>query len=246
MSDFRNKVRHKTGNRRIVVLLVTFLLFLLQSAWLTGCRRKQMVEVTGLQEIHPPAGQAPYEQDSSERILTDLEVPSVKNTENGASPAAIAVYVRGAVRTPGVYHFEAGTRVYQVIEAAGGFTPEADTEWLNQAQIVSDGTMVTVYTAQETDEMKAAGIRSENGEGAAAGVKEPVSAGTKGAAAGLVNLNSASREELMALPGIGESKADSIIRYREENGAFSSTEEIMNISGIKSAVYSKIQDRITV
>ena len=61
-----------------------------------------------------------------------------------------------------------------------------------------------------------------------------------------VNLNTAQREELMTLPGIGESKADSIIRYREEHGAFTSPEEIMNISGIKSAVYSKIRDRITV
>ena len=102
--------------------------------------------------------------------------------------------------------------------------------------------MLKVYTAKETALMK------EQGSG---GDREQEAFGQSGQNAGSgsdgkLDLNTASREQLMTLPGIGESKADAIIRYREENGSFSSAEDIMNISGIKERVYSQIRDRITV
>jgi competence protein ComEA len=191
--------------------------------------------------------------------------------------AKIVVYVRGAVNRPGVYQLEEDARIFRAIEAAGGFRGDADTEWLNQAQLLFDGAMLTVPTRDETVILRqngegdgsgalisgssgltdsqgmAIGIQQGN-SGSAASRQVPEknttggspSTGSRSGGEARVNLNTAQREELMTLPGIGESKADSIIRYREEHGAFTSPEEIMNISGIKSAVYSKIRDRITV
>ncbi|MCD7746506.1 MAG: helix-hairpin-helix domain-containing protein [Lachnospiraceae bacterium] len=183
------------------------------------------------------------------------------------------VYVCGAVEAPGVYPITADMRVCDAIELAGGFSPEADEEWLNQASAVSDGQKLYVYTREETSLMKESGMTAEgmgidsswsgssgkvdsttNNSSAGSGSSEDVvaadgSAGQNGGTSvsdGKVNINTATREELMTLPGIGESKADAILAYRSEHGAFASIEEIQNISGIKSGVFSQIKDLITV
>ncbi len=153
---------------------------------------------------------------------------------------SIAVYVCGAVNCPGVYELSASARVYQAVEAAGGFRDDADQEWVNQAQFLQDGGKIRIYTRLETDQMRQEGLE----EGSV--LPEGQDAQTEQAGESPVNLNTATREELMTLPGIGEAKADAVIAYREENGGFSSPEEIMNISGIKEAVFSQIKDRITV
>lgn len=153
---------------------------------------------------------------------------------------SIAVYVCGAVNCPGVYELSASARVYQAVETAGGFRDDADQEWVNQAQFLQDGGKIRIYTRLETDQMRQEGLE----EGSV--LPEGQDAQTEQAGESPVNLNTATREELMTLPGIGEAKADAVIAYREENGGFSSPEEIMNISGIKEAVFSQIKDRITV
>ena len=107
---------------------------------------------------------------------------------------------------------------------AGGMQQEADTSAINLASKVTDSMMIVVYTTQEIK----AGINKTNGA-----ENTPV------------NINYATKEQLMTLPGIGESKADSIIAYRETNGGFEKVEEIMNISGIKEALFNKIKDLIT-
>ena len=128
------------------------------------------------------------------------------------------------------------------IDAAGGFSQEADTQYLNLARPVNDSEMVSVYTVDETALMKEQGTGEEN-DPDLSGLSEEDSSGS---GSGRVDLNNASKEQLMTLPGIGESKAEAIIRYREESGPFSCTEDVMNISGIKDRVYSQIRDRITV
>ena len=104
-------------------------------------------------------------------------------------------------------------------------------ELVNQAALLSDGQQIRVYTCEEA------------AQGAVSVVEEQ---GTKETAQGKININQAGAEELMTLPGIGESKAADIIRYREENGGFERIEDIMNISGIKEAVFSKIKDKIVI
>lgn len=186
------------------------------------------------------------------------EMTSGNSSDPGADAQKIAVYVRGAVNKPGVYYLDFGSRIVQAITAAGGFTADADTEWLNQAELLTDGQMITVNTLEETSEMEAKGqvpgqtagsapdISAQAGavQSSSAGAGTVQGAGQNGGS--LVNLNTASKEELMTLPGIGEAKAESIIRYREENGPFASPEDVMNISGIKNSVFSKIRDSICV
>ena len=164
-----------------------------------------------------------------------------------AVPVRIAVYVCGEVIHPGVVELREGARIYEAVDASGGFTADADPERVNLAQPLTDGQMVVIASKQE---------RTGSSEAGRAGIDAsyPSGTGTSGSESGpglsssgsRVNLNTASREELMTLPGIGESKADAIIRYRKEKGCFLSPEDVMNISGIKDAVYGKIKELITV
>ena len=142
------------------------------------------------------------------------------------------VHICGEVQHPGVSEMEPGTRVFQAVDMAGGFTDEAAADYLNMAQETADGMKITVPSKEEA---KAEGLWvqvPESPEGAAGQQK--------------INLNTAGKEELMTLRGIGEAKAEAILRYREEQGPFESIEEIMNISGIKEAAFQKIKDDITV
>ena len=175
-----------------------------------------------------------------EATETGAQSETVQTEPRIETEPSIAVYVCGAVNCPGVYELSASARVYQAVEAAGGFRDDADQEWVNQAQFLQDGGKIRIYTRLETDQMRQEGLE----EGSV--LPEGQDAQTEQAGESPVNLNTATREELMTLPGIGEAKADAVIAYREENGGFSSPEEIMNISGIKEAVFSQIKDRITV
>lgn len=135
----------------------------------------------------------------------------------------VYVQVSGAVAKPGVYQLPAGSRVFMAVELAGGLTPEADEGSLNQAQAVSDGQQIYVFAVGEQ-------ARQEQAQ----------------ESDGRVNLNTATAEELMSLPGIGQAKADSIISYRESSGGFQAVEDLMKIEGIKEGVFSKIKDRIKI
>jgi competence protein ComEA len=169
--------------------------------------------------------------DSIQETSTDLG----KSEEGQTSVVqeSIAVHVCGQVKKPGVYTLAQGARVSDAIEAAGGLTKEAASDFINQAQKLEDEQQVYVPNQEETKESPKV-IQQENGYDDSHSVKK-----------GLVNINQATREELMTLPGIGEAKADMIIAYREENGRFATIEEIKNISGIKDGVFSKICDLIT-
>ncbi|MBQ7918716.1 MAG: helix-hairpin-helix domain-containing protein [Lachnospiraceae bacterium] len=140
-------------------------------------------------------------------------------------PRQIAVYVCGQVLYPGVVYLDEDARAVDAVEAAGGLTEAADAEYINLAARVSDGEKLYIPDVQEGQE-----LREREAE----------------AASDLVNINTADRERLMTLPGIGESKAQDIIAYREECGEFASIEELMNISGIKESLFEKIRDKIVV
>ena len=153
--------------------------------------------------------------------------------------ADIYVYISGAVEAPGIYVLKEGDRVYQVVEMAGGLTEGASPDGVNQARILEDGEMVRIPTKEEVAKdpsLSEASSASTGGSAAASSSKDD----------GKVNINTADEAQLCTLPGIGESKAKAIISYREENGGFSSIEELTNISGIKEGVYSKIKDLICI
>lgn len=197
--------------------------FLMLALFLAGCRDNEMPLVIGTEtgRTHETeTGTSDFDIRQSEELLTDEQ----RKTE-------IFIDVSGAVVNPGVYELPADARIYEAIERAGGLLPDADKDSLNQAEKLSDGQKVRVYTSAEAETMAVAGE--------AADPKAPRDNS-------IVNLNTADETGLMTLPGIGEAKAKDIIAYRTEQGGFKSIEEIKNISGIKDAVFNKIKDKIVV
>ena len=163
--------------------------------------------------------------------------PSETQVEVDNSKAAgIYVYICGEVANPGVYELSEDSRIYEAVDAAGGFTENAARESINLASRVSDGMQITIYTKEEAASLPAGGTSAGKNSG-----QDQMSGSSS-----LVNLNTATKEELMTLKGIGESKAEDIIRYREKSGGFKKIEDIMKISGIKEAGFQKIKDSITV
>ena len=157
-------------------------------------------------------------EDTSEVSETEIVTEDISSEEVGQ----IIVDVEGEILNPGVYQLPAGSRVSDAIRAAGGFTDSAVALTINQAQTLSDGEQIIVSSVDATKEDS---LTEDDG---------------------LVNINNASKDELMTLPGIGESRAEDIISYRDTNGGFKSAEDIKNVPGIKEGLYKKIKDRIKV
>ena len=146
----------------------------------------------------------------------------------------IFVFVCGAVNSPGVYKFAEGTRVYEAINRAGGFLNEADQRFLNLAEPITDGQQLYVPTVDEIKEQESSHLSGGQSGGDASG------------GSGLININTADAALLTTINGIGEARAADIISYREQNGRFSSIEDIINVPGIKDGLFNKIRDKITV
>lgn len=147
-------------------------------------------------------------------------------------PVECAVYISGAVKKPGLYRYHGTARVYDAIHAVGGFRKNAARDSVNLARILSDGEQICVLTKKQAAKEKASGRE------AASQKKETENT--------LVDINKASVEELLTLPGIGQAKAELIIAYRTKEGLFAKKEDLMKISGIKEGVYNKIKDLITI
>ena len=161
----------------------------------------------------------------------------------------VFVYVCGAVNEPGVYELEPDGRIDDAVKAAGGFSEVADTSYVNLAARLTDGVKLYIPTTEETKDAETSGKLSSYESGIAldpGSFSESDNKAISGSKPGLININSASKEELKTLSGIGDATADKIIKYREEHGGFSRIEDIMKVSGIKDKLFSKIKDYITV
>lgn len=209
-------------------------------------------------ELRPDgAGESPGapEHGAGEQNLQALSQPDAPAAAQD-SHEIYYVHVCGQVVNPGVYALEPGSRIYEAVERAGGFGPEAATSYLNLAWEIADGMKIEVPTASQAKEWEKTGNTGiESGpagaDRTAANPRRPGAAADSLNASPLgaerkVNLNTAGKEELMTLKGIGEAKAEDIIKYRETYGPFQKIEDIMNISGIKDAAFQKIKDSITV
>lgn len=161
--------------------------------------------------------------------------------DGGEEQQECCVYVCGAVLSPGVYVLDAGARIYEAIALAGGLAENAGLTAVNQAQEICDGQMIYIPTKEEA---AAYPVASQAAAGSAS--EQTAQAAGEQEADGRVNLNTASEAELMTLSGIGQSKAEAILLYRETHGGFSSVEEIMNVDGIKEGSYNRIKDSIKV
>ena len=204
------------------------------------------------------------EQDSNGIIQSEDE----KEAENRKIQKEIAVHICGAVNHPGVYYLEENQRLHEAIDKAGGFREDADEDYLNQALVLEDGMKIVVPTREEVllegTALEAEDKSSVSGESADLSKNIFDSQESQKTAleegflhkkedtdetpeqAQKIDLNTADETLLCTLPGIGESRAKSIIAYRQENGPFRSTEDVMKVSGIKEAAYAKIKDYIMV
>lgn len=204
------------GKKKIIIGILIVTMFVF-----SGCDKKEVtfVEADQSQETEVETGQ-----------ILDEETYTVQSGQE------IYVHVCGAVISPGVYELSGDARVYEAIEKAGGFLEAAYPEALNLAQILQDGEQIMVPTREQWEQWQ------EERDGS----KEQAAGNEETRTDGLININTATKEELCTLPGVGESRADSIIAYREEKGAFSTTTEIKNVTGIKDGLFQKIKDKIKV
>lgn len=181
-----------------------------------------------------PRGQA---IDSEQPLFPELieEEQEDEVIEEMIAPTILIVDVKGAVVHPGVYTLEEGNRLIDAIEAAGGYAKEADTRMLNHAMKVVDEMLVYVPKVGEEllEEAETLIVTSATGQ----------SSSTSGS---VVNINTADESQLMTISGIGPSKAAAIIEYRNEHGAFSAPESLMEVTGIGKKTFEKLKDNIIV
>ena len=239
------------------VQLVFSVIMLLTFAGLTGCqdRESELLEKELVQEKTEESENKEQENSLQKTSGTGTaELPS--SAPQQTSPETIYVDVCGAVVNPGVYELSSDSRVFQAIEKAGGYLPEAAAGYLNRAKNLSDGQQIYVPTQEEVDSQAIPAMQEGNGTGTDDGRENSQTAGNahwpasdvtgESAAGSRINLNTADVSQLTTLTGVGESKALAIIAYREENGPFTSVEDIMNVPGIKEGTYEKIKDKIAI
>ncbi|EEL04316.1 helix-hairpin-helix domain-containing protein [Bacillus mycoides] len=168
----------------------------------------------------------------TERSLITTEV-QVKDVEKKSKPKVldtkeqkkiIIIDVKGAVFKEGVYEMKEGDRVKEAVEKAGGLLPDADVKKVNLAQMVQDQMLLYVPNKNEPVQEGATFSKSE----------------------GKVQINTASKEQLEKITGIGSRKAESILKYREEHGPFQKIEDLLEIDGIGAKSLEKIKDQIII
>ena len=211
--------------KRRIFIFILFLVIVL--TLFSACRKKESVAIMSadnelLNDI-TVSDTVVADEDSDEASDKDTEEDSGKDFGRNSDKEAVSllVHICGAVKNPGVYELSEGDRICHAVEKAGGFTTQADQNYLNQAQKVTDGMRIYIPTQEET------ALETED-------------------ILLLININTAGMEQLFSLPGIGEGKAQNIIAYLEEKGSYTSIEEIMNVEGIKEGLFEKIRDKITV
>jgi len=223
--------------KKIILILVGISLVLTATIYIlyknSESKKEEVVDIFKEQE----------EEKKEEIPVQDIEKEEEKNDTNIKK---VVVDIKGMIANPGVYEVEETLRVNDVITIAGGLLEGADTSLINLAKIVEDEMIIIVYSSEQVKEKykeeicvcdcplieNDACINNEKEES-----EEENS---------IVNINTATIEELMKINGIGESKAQSIISYREEHGPFKNIEEIKNVEGIGEALFEKIKEYIKI
>lgn len=199
---------------------------------------------------------SPSDTAASSEMVEDTEWEQVEE---------ICVYVCGCVKNPAVYHLPGDSRIGDAVEAAGGLTETAARDYWNLAELLSDGDMIYFPSQEEAEDrkedqssakdssMSLAGNLQSQGTSSGGTSQQNGTSGNSSrqsasgaSASGLVNINTADSAGLMTLPGIGETRAASIIAYRQEHGNFAAISDIKNVSGIGDALFENMKSMITV
>lgn len=155
-----------------------------------------------------------------------------ENKEEQTSTNIVAE-IKGEVKNPNVYKLREGSRINDLIEVAGGLTEMANIDSVNRASIISDGDCIIIYN-----------INDENQESEV--LQTNVSQGASNDKSDLININTANIDQLKTITGIGDSKAEAIIEYREKTGKFNSVDDLTNVTGIGEKTLEKIKDKLSV
>ncbi len=205
--------------RRRMFVCIDLVIMCLVFALMVGCKETSEAEFTQISTED-------MQGEELEQVETEAE-----EKENIEETKEIYVFVCGEVRNPGVYKLMDGDRITHALFAAGGMTDQAAEEYLNQAEILSDGQKIYVPDKKEANRM-----RSSEGDSLSGNETRD----------GKVNINTADKSELTQLSGIGASRADAILAYREANGRFTRIEDVKKVDGIKDGIFEKIKEQIKV
>ena len=178
-----------------------------------------------------------------------------KEQEKDKEKEKVTIDIKGEVNKPGLYSLDLGSRISDAIAQAGGLTERANVTVINLAKKLFDEMVIIIYSNYEVENFKKVKEMENsvqtlcqnpgNGLNNDACINSSTDNNTK-QELGMININNATKEEIMTLPGIGESKADAIISYRKENGNFKNIEDIKNVSGIGDSLFDKIKTYITI
>ena len=196
-------------------------------------------------------------ENKEEKNIVLKKKKDIKKDEEEEEEVYYQVDIKGEVINPGIYTVKEGSRVIDVIRLAGDLTEVADTSVLNLSKKVKDEMVIIVYSydevnsfteTKEKEEIEQEACLSQNGIQNDACIKDSTddTSSSSVVISGKVSLNTATLDELMTLPGIGEAKAQAIIEYREEVGAFQNIEELKEVSGIGDAIFDQIKENITI
>lgn len=253
MQNHKKSIKYAAKMWRMALLFVVLVLF-------SGCTRKEELllldEEPAMEEALP---------DISEDVIAEGNkgIGTVGESQQTQMPVQeeeeqrfIYVHVCGAVVRPGVYELKAESRVYEAVQEAGGFTEQAEQDYVNQAQKLTDGVKLVIPTIEEAVAAREGepltSAREEDGAKIQIGIVDgKLSGGTGdeepvGSGDGRININTASEAQLCEIPGIGATRAAAIAAYRDAHGGFGKPEDIMKVSGIKEGMYEKIKDSICV
>lgn len=211
----------------LIVLGAIILFVLFQGLWQLGAGESHLIEGSTLSSWQESAEGAELELEEG------AEGAEAQDAQAGSGGAAkLSVHIVGAIKNPGLYEVDEGSRIKEVVDAAGGLTSDAEEGSINLARVVADGEQIVVA--------------SKNTSGSsAASTGASVQSATSSASA-LVNINTADVAGLSSLSGIGEATAKKIIADREKNGPFKTKKDITRVSGIGDKKYEAIKDSITV
>ena len=196
-----------------------------------------------LEDFNEKESSLKKEESNNSKLEKDSDI---EEKETSLGEEKIVVEIKGEVKKPNVYELKNGSRIYELIEEAGGPTDEADLSDINRALYLSDGQCIVIKNINDVESEEANLNESLNTEVAnSIPANLPGEKGEKNESS-VININTASKETLMTLNGIGESKAQAIIDYRDEIGGFKSIDDITKVSGIGEKTLEKIKDKISI
>ena len=175
---------------------------------------------------------------TKEKVMVTNAVNTTRMEETTTMmPQNCYVDIKGEVLRPGVYEFSCESRIQEVIKKAGGFTEEADETKINLAQKITDQMQIIVPNVHSKQEDGLTEGNSEKGSSTNTSVSNSKQ--------GTININTATLEELQTIKGIGKKKAEAILQYRKEHGAFRTKEDLLQVKGIGKKALEAIESQVT-